>query len=118
MSSPSRKWIRQETASAIHEAQIAEHGGSLGIRDVDLLESALARPRNADSYGDPRPSIPELGALYAISIIRSHPFIDGNKRVGFVLMELFMELNGYRLDASDEECLTAITPACCERSHR
>ena len=109
MSLPSNiRWLRQDTVLAIHEMQIAEHGGSLGIRDLDLLESALARPRNAAAYADPEPSIPMLAALYALGIIRNHPFVDGNKRVGFVLLELFLELHNNELTASDSECYTTI----------
>lgn len=108
MSSRSRRWIHREVALAIHEAQIREHGGSLGLRDLGLLESALERPRNADDFSSARPGVPELSALYAIAIIRNHPFVDGNKRVALVLMELFLSLNAYELVASDAECLEAV----------
>ena len=105
---PIKAWIREDTVLAIHEAQIAEHGGSLGVRDAGLLTSALARTLNAEAYADPAPDIPALAALYAIGIIRNHPFVDGNKRVGFVLLELFLELNGFELRADDAECVTTI----------
>ena len=95
---------------AIHDAQIAEHGGAAGIRDLGLLDSALARPRNAASY-DSAASIPKLAALYALGIIRDHPFVDGNKRVGLVLLELFLALNGFELRASDAQCYEAIASA-------
>jgi death on curing protein len=87
-------WIDVSVVLAIHEAQIAEHGGALGLRDLKLLLSGLSRPRNA--------------ALYALSIIRNHPFADGNKRVGAVLLETFLNLNGYQLDASDDELYESI----------
>lgn len=96
-------WIDDDVVSAIHEAQIAEHGGSLGVRDPGLLASALGRPRNAAAYSNP--DIAELAALYALGVIKNHPFIDGNKRVGAVLLELFFDLNGYDLTASDEAML-------------
>ena len=95
---------------AIHDAQIAEHGGAAGIRDLGLLDSALARPRNAASY-DSDASIPKLAAFYALGIIRDHPFVDGNKRVGLVLLELFLALNGFSLRASDAQCYEAIVSA-------
>jgi death-on-curing protein len=98
-------WIAVETVLAIHEAVVAEHGGSTGIRDRGLLESVLARPINAAQYGDPAPDVPELAALYAISISRNHPFVDGNKRVVYVLLETFLELNGYTLPVEDAEAI-------------
>jgi death on curing protein len=94
---------------AIHEAQISEHGGDQQLRDQGLLESALARPRNAASYLQPLPDIPGLAALYALSIIKNYPFLDGNKRTGLVACELFLNLNGYRLTADDQGCYTAIS---------
>ncbi len=103
------KWLREDVVLAIHEAQIAEHGGSAGIRDEGLLSSALARPRNAAAYADP--DIPALASLYALGIIKNHPFIDGNKRVGAVLLELFLGENGYVLGASDDDLLHAILGA-------
>ena len=95
---------------AIHDAQIAEHGGAAGVRDLGLLDSALARARNVAAY-DAEVSLPKLGALYALGVIRDHPFVDGNKRVGLVLLELFLTLNGFGLRASDAECYEAIVSA-------
>ena len=107
MSSPNNViWIDGDVVSAVHEAQIAEHGGHLGVRDPGLFASALDRPRNAVVYSDP--GIEELAALYALGVIQNHPFVDGNKRVGAVLLELFLDLNGYDLSASDEEMLSVI----------
>lgn len=88
---------------AIHEAQIAEHGGALGVRDAGLLDSALSRPQNADARIKPRPDFPTLAALHAIAVIRNHPFVDGNKRVGFVLLALFLDVNGFDFEAPDIE---------------
>jgi len=95
---------------AIHDAQIAEHGGVAGVRDLGLLESALARPRNAASY-ESNAAIPPLAALYALGVIRDYPFIDGNKRVGLVLLKLLLALNGFELRASDEQCYEAVVGA-------
>lgn len=99
-------WIVSDVVLAIHEAQIDEHGGKAGVRDRGLLASVLARPQNAMSYG--RPDIAELAALYALGVIRSHPFFDGNKRIGAILLELFLEDNGYALKANDTELVSAI----------
>lgn len=101
-------WLRQDAVLAIHDEQLSQHGGALGIRDIGLLESALARPQNAAAYADQEPDIPTLGALYALGVIQGHPFVDGNKRVGFVLLELFFDLNGYELIATDSECYATI----------
>ena len=100
-------WIDEDVVLAIHEAQVAEHGGGVGIRDGGLLSSALARPQHAAAYAD-RPDVTELAALYALGIIKNHPFVDGNKRVGAVLLETFLELHGYELAATDAELLSAI----------
>lgn len=96
-------WIDQTVVLAIHEAQLAEHGGSPGMRDAGLLESALARPKNLLVYG--APEFAELAASYGFGIARNHPFIDGNKRTAFVSIELFLRLNGYRLVADDAACV-------------
>lgn len=94
-------WLARDLLLAVHDEQIAEHGGAPGIRDPGLLESALARPRNHAGYAEP--DIAELGALYALAIARNHPFIDGNKRTAFVALETFLLLNGLELIASDAE---------------
>lgn len=99
-------WIDDDVVRATHEAQIAEHGGSLGVRDLGLLASALGRPRIAVTYS--HPDAPELAALYALGVIKNHPFVDGNKRVGAVLLELFLNLNGYELVLGDGEMLAVI----------
>jgi death-on-curing protein len=94
-------WLTRELLLAVHDEQIAEHGGASGIRDMGLLESAIARPINHAGYG--QSDVAELGALYALAIARSHPFVDGNKRTAFVALETFLVLNGLELTASDPE---------------
>ena len=78
------------------------------MRDMGLLEAALARPLNAENYAEGSVDTPTLAALYALAIVRSHPFIDGNKRVGLVLLETFLELNDYEFQASDADCVRTI----------
>ena len=99
-------WLSRDLIRAIHDEQIAEHGGSSAIRDNGLLEGALARPLNRTAYSDP--DVAELAALYAIGIARNHPFIDGNKRRAYVALETFLRLNGLRFLASDAERVITI----------
>ena len=96
-------WIDPAVVLAVHEEQLAEHGGAAGVRDVGMLDSALARPRNLAHYGEP--DVCELAAAHAFGLARNHPFIDGNKRSAFVATELFLMLNGWRLTASDADCV-------------
>jgi len=85
-------WLSRQFILAIHDEQLAEHGGALGVRDDGLLDSALARPLNRAGYGEP--DMAELAALYAIAISRNHPFVDGNKRTAFAALATFLALNG------------------------
>ena len=94
-------WIERPLAIAIHERQLSEHGGGIGIRDDHLLDSALARPQQAHAYGDPPPDLANLAASLAFGIARNHPFVDGNKRTAAVACETFVMLNGGTLDADD-----------------
>jgi death-on-curing protein len=91
---------------AIHDEQLAEHGGREGIRDANLLESALMRPQNLAEYA--KPTVPELAAAYALGILQSHPFFDGNKRTAAVVAELFLDLNGMQLHVNDAELVQMI----------
>ena len=93
-------WLDRRLIEAIHLEQLREHGGAVGLRDAGLLESALARPLNLVSYGEPDTA--ELAACYAIAIARNHPFIDGNKRTAYVALETFLALNGFAFVATDE----------------
>lgn len=93
-------WLSFKLVHAVHEKQLVEHGGPSGIRDEGLLASALARPRN--SALNESSDAASLAASYAFGIARNHPFVDGNKRTAFVAMEVFLDLNGFELDISDE----------------
>ena len=92
-------WVATDVAVAIHAEQLAEHGGAAGVRDMTMLESAMARPLNLVAYEEP--DIADLAASYAFGIARNHPFVDGNKRTAAVVSETFLALNGHTLDCSD-----------------
>ena len=97
------RWLDRTVLIAVHEMQLAEHGGGAGLRDAALLESALAKPLNLQAYGEPDACA--LAAAYGYGIARNHAFIEGNKRTAFVAVELFLRLNGWQLTASDAECV-------------
>ena len=101
-------WLLRNVVEAVHDAQLAEHGGLPGLRDPGLLESALARPRNSFGYGET--DIRVLAASYAFGIARNHPFLDGNKRMAFLAAYVFLRLNGWRMTANEAEA-TAVTIA-------
>ena len=92
-------WIAKAVVLALHGEPLAEHGGREGLRDEGLLESGLDRPKNLSRYV--APDIAALAASYAFALARNHPFIDGNKRVSFVVTELFLDLNGFELTLDD-----------------
>ena len=98
-------WIDERVALAVHDRQLAEHGGGEGVRDPGALESALARPRNRWAYGET--DLCRLAAAYAFGIARNHPFVDGNKRTAAVVSETFLVLNGHALEATDAELVVA-----------
>lgn len=100
------RWLLEWVVIAVHDELLADHGGSLGIRDAGLLSSALARPQNQAAYGEP--SVFDLAAVYASGIIRNHPFIDGKKRAGFLAAYLFLDLNGWELTASEAAAVAAV----------
>lgn len=100
-------WVDEQVALAIHERLISLHGGASEVRDKELLKSALARPLNllaCDQQADVFP----LAAAYTAGILQNHPFVDGNKRTGFVVGILFLELNGYRFTAAEEDSAQAV----------
>ena len=96
-------WISRTLALAIHDRQLAEHGGGTGVRDEGLLDSALARPQQLFAYGDPPPDLAALAASLAHGLARNHPFVDGNKRTAAVACEVFIVLNSGRLQTTDPE---------------
>ena len=96
-------WVEREDCLAMHEKLLERFGGLKGIRDEGLLESALNKPRHLFSYG--QPTVFEMAASYAVGIVKNHPFLDGNKRTGFVAAALFIEANGYLFQASEEEAV-------------
>ncbi len=100
-------WIEERDVLALHDRLLALDGGDPGMRDDGLLKSALAKPQQLHAYGD-KPDIIDLAAAYTIGIVHNHPFVDGNKRMGFVAGIVFLEINGYRFTASEEAATRAI----------
>lgn len=100
-------WLTRIVIDAIHTDQIREHGGAPGIRDENVLESALARPRQKWHYADTT-DVPMLAAAYAFGLVKNHPYRDGNKRIGFLAMATFLALNGHELNATDAEVVAEI----------
>ena len=107
MSSKSPTWVDERDVLAVQDRLLAQHGGAPGLRDRGLLESALARPRQHHTYAE-NVDVIELAALYTIAIVQNHPFVDGNKRAGFVAGILFLELNGFDFRATEEEVIRAV----------
>jgi death-on-curing protein len=99
-------WVREEVALAVHDRQLAEHGGGIGVRDAGGLDSALARPRNRWEYGEDDLAV--LAAGYAFGIARNHPFVDGNKRTAWVVANLFLDLNGFGLTFDEADAIGAV----------
>ena len=96
-------WITREDCLAYHESLLERFGGLSGIRDESLLDSAINRPKHLFAYG--KPSVFQMAASYAHGIVKNHPFLDGNKRAGFIAAALFIETNGYRFQAPEEEAV-------------
>ena len=96
----------KEAVRAAHSRLLAAHGGAEGVRDTALLESALARPHHRYVYG--APEMIDLSALYTASVVRNHPFVDGNKRTGFTIGIAFLELNGFEFQATEAEAIQAV----------
>ncbi len=100
-------WIDERDVLALHDRLLALDGGAPGLRDPGLLQSALARPRQLHAYGD-NPDIIDMAAAYIAGIVRNHPFVDGNKRTGFLVGVLFLELNGFHFTATEESAAQAV----------
>lgn len=92
------RWVDKAALVLLHDESLAEHGGAAGMRDAGLFESALARPENLAAYEEP--DIAALAAAYGVGLAKNHPFVDGNKRVAFIAVGLFLALNGSRISAS------------------
>ena len=99
-------WITREAAIAFHERQLSEHGGGIGVRDIGLLESALAKPQNLFAYSEGQADVAAMAASYAYGIATNHPFIDGNKRTALAVSFVFVELNGYGMTATEPDAYT------------
>jgi len=95
------RWVDRRALLLLHDESLAEHGGSAGLRDEGLLESALARARNLAAYE--KPDLADLAAAYGVGLAKNHPFVDGNKRAAFLAVGLFLALNGHRLDATQAD---------------
>jgi death on curing protein len=109
-SNPKKKgplWIEERDALAVHDRLLAVHGGPVGLRDRGLLQSALARPQQHHAYAE-APDVVQMAALYTAGVVRNHPFVDGNKRTGFVLGVLFLELHGFEFKASEQNATQAV----------
>lgn len=100
-------WLTRPMVEAAHHDQVQEHGGLLGVRDDGLLESALARPRHRWSF-EPETDLPSLAASYGFGLIKNHPFFDGNKRIGFVAMNMFLLVNGFEVEAPEPEVIAVM----------
>lgn len=100
-------WIEKQETLLFHERLLVQHGGALGVRDEGMLASALARPKQIAAYAD-LPDMARLAAAYTTGIVKNHPFFDSNKRTGFLVGVLFLEMNGYRFTASQETAANAV----------
>lgn len=107
-------WLTRAIVEALQADQIREHGGQLGLRDAGLLESALTRPRHSWSY-DPDVDLARLAAEYGYGLAKNHAFIDGNKRIAFVAMNVFLLLNGHEIDAEEPKVVTTMLRVAAER---
>lgn len=100
-------WIRPDVVIGMHEESLMLHGGPEGVRDLGLLDSALARPKNLFAYSEEPPSLAQLAAAYAKGIVANHPFVDGNKRTALIVSVTFLRLNGLQLTAPKEDRVLA-----------
>lgn len=105
------EWISVDAFVDLQAEQIREHGGTAGLRDRGLLESALARPQQIFAYADPKPDLAALAAAYGWALCRNHPFVDGNKRMALIAVAIFLEINGGSLDASERDARDTILRA-------
>lgn len=101
------RWLSRTVVDAIHADQLRQHGGLRGVRDDNVLESALARPQQQWAY-DAEPDVALLAAAYAFGLVRNHPYRDGNKRIGFLALVTFLGINDHELEATDEDVVTTM----------
>lgn len=99
------RWIGRDAVLAIHDIQLAQHGGLDGVNDDNLIESALAKPQQLDAYGDPAPDVFDLAAAYGYGFTKNHGFSDGNKRTGWILARLFLADNGVKIQYTAAEAI-------------
>ena len=111
-------WLDETMVKAMHDDQLAQHGGTQGIRDENLIAASLARPKHLWSYGEPTPTLFDLAAAYGYGLAKNHGFIDGNKRVAFVAMATFLELNEYSFNAPEEEVVVMILQLASEKENQ
>jgi death-on-curing protein len=102
------QWGREDTVMAMHDAQLAAHGGLAGLRDLNAVRAALARPAQRDAYGKPPPDVAELAAAYAHGLASSHGFSDGNKRIAWLTARLFIRLNGSHLQFTPQDAISTM----------
>lgn len=100
------KWVNRQVLLLLHDESLAEHGGAPGLRDEGLLDSALARPLNLALYG--QPDVADLAASYGLGLAKNHAFVDGNKRVAFLAVGMFLAVNGYRLHATQADATLTV----------
>ena len=100
------QWVNKKALLLLHDESLAEHGGAAGLRDEGLLDSALARPLNLESYG--HPDFADLAASYGFGLAQNHPFVDGNKRAAFLAVGLFLHLNNMRLKVLQTEATATV----------
>jgi death-on-curing protein len=100
-------WLTRTVVDAVHGDQLREHGGLPGVRDENVLESALARPQQKWRYAE-NTDVPMLAAAYAFGLVRNHPYRDGNKRIGFLAIVTFLGMNGYELEATDADVVAEL----------
>ena len=110
---PAPKFVARDIVLAIHNRQIERFGGTEGVRDEGLLDSALAQPRATFAGEMLHPTIPEQAAAYLYHLAMNHPFVDGNKRTAFAVMDVFLTLNGYRINFSDDEAYALVMRVAC-----
>ncbi|RJG02025.1 type II toxin-antitoxin system death-on-curing family toxin [Noviherbaspirillum sedimenti] len=102
------RWVREDVVLAVHDVQLAQHGGLDGVRDMNAIQAALARPQQLDTYGDPAPDVFDLAAAYAYGLAKNHGFADGNKRTAWIVARLFLLDNDIKIQFSQPDAIQAM----------